>query len=86
MNFAFLISQCDSDSSDIVKLESWVILMEVWSYPAHPDAAGLLTREDPNWVVVLHKEKSRVRSFSETASNVRKLRSLHILLNNIVGH
>lgn len=29
MNFAFLISQCDSDSSDIVKLESWVILMEV---------------------------------------------------------
>lgn len=66
MNFAFLISQGDSDSSDIVKLEAWVVLMEVWSYPAHPNAAGLLTREDPNRVVVLHKERSNACSSIKT--------------------
>lgn len=57
MNFSLLISQGDSDSSDIVQLKAGVILMEVRGYPAHPNAAGLLTREDPHWVVVLHLKK-----------------------------
>lgn len=58
MDFAFLISQSDNDSSDIVQLEAWVVLMEVRSDPAHPDTAGVLTREDPHWVVILYREIS----------------------------
>lgn len=63
VNFALLVAQSDSDSSDIVKLEAWVVLMEIWSYPAHPNAAGLLTREDPNRVVVLRTERCSACSF-----------------------
>lgn len=47
VNLAFLVAQGHGDSSDIVQLEPWVVLMEVRGHPANPHAAGLLAREDP---------------------------------------
>lgn len=78
MNFALLVSQGDSDSSDIVQIEPWVVLMEVRGYPAHPNTAWLLTREDPHWVVVLHRKRCRQVKFNGTELHQSEAEGLHI--------
>lgn len=68
MNFALFVSQGNRDSPDLVQLKARVVLMEVRSHPAYPNTAGLLTWEDPHWIVVLQKEQ-------EVQSHVNQYRS-----------
>lgn len=58
VHVALVITHGDGDSADAGEVEGGVVLVEVGGHPAHPDAGGLLPREDPHRVVVLGAERS----------------------------